>query len=93
MKEQIGTGEDFLARITKTEVVLTPEAGPRVAANSREIQFDERFSLRSSPNPLNSLVADMCVRKGFVFANAFQEFGAENRATGHKLVLRVEKVF
>jgi len=27
----------------------------------------------------------------FLYANAYQEFGAENRATGHKLVLRIEK--
>jgi hypothetical protein len=31
--------------------------------------------------------------KWFLFANGYQEFGAENRTTGHKLVLRVEKIF
>jgi hypothetical protein len=29
----------------------------------------------------------------FFYANAYQEFAAQNRATGHKLVLRIEKVF
>jgi len=29
----------------------------------------------------------------FFYANGYQEFGAENRATGHKLVLRIEKTF
>jgi hypothetical protein len=29
----------------------------------------------------------------FFYANSYQEFAAQNRATGHKLVLRVEKVF
>ena len=32
-------------------------------------------------------------KKWFYYANEYQEFGAENRATGHKLVLRVEKVW
>ena len=32
-------------------------------------------------------------RSWFFYANSYQEFEAENRATGHKLVLRVEKVF
>jgi hypothetical protein len=32
-------------------------------------------------------------KKYFYYANEYQEFGAENRATGHKLVLRVEKVW
>ncbi|HXN94549.1 MAG TPA: transporter, partial [Candidatus Acidoferrales bacterium] len=30
-------------------------------------------------------------RSWFFYANTYQEFGAENRATGHKLVLRIEK--
>jgi hypothetical protein len=29
----------------------------------------------------------------FYYANAYQEFGTANRATGHKLVLRIEKVW
>lgn len=29
----------------------------------------------------------------FFYANAYQEFAAQNRPTGHKLVLRIEKVF
>ena len=29
----------------------------------------------------------------FFYANGYQEFGAQNRATGHKLVLRIEKTF
>jgi hypothetical protein len=27
----------------------------------------------------------------FFYSNAYQEFGAENRATGYKWVLRIEK--
>jgi hypothetical protein len=29
----------------------------------------------------------------FFYVNGYQEFGAQNRATGHKLVLRIEKTF
>jgi hypothetical protein len=32
-------------------------------------------------------------RSWFFYANGYQELAAQNRATGHKLVLRVEKVF
>jgi hypothetical protein len=32
-------------------------------------------------------------KKWFYWANEYQEFGAENRATGHKLVLRVTRVW
>jgi hypothetical protein len=32
-------------------------------------------------------------RKWFFYANGYQEFAAQNRATGHKLVLRIEKAF
>jgi hypothetical protein len=32
-------------------------------------------------------------KKWFFYANQYEEFGARNRATGQKLVLRVEKVF
>jgi hypothetical protein len=32
-------------------------------------------------------------KKWFYRANEYQEFGAENRATGHKLVLRITKVW
>ena len=32
-------------------------------------------------------------KKYFYYANEYQEFSAENRATGHKLVLRIEKVW
>ena len=32
-------------------------------------------------------------RRWFFYANTYQEFGAKNRATGHKLVLRIEKTF
>jgi hypothetical protein len=32
-------------------------------------------------------------RSWFFFANGYQEFAARNRATGHKLVLRIEKTF
>jgi hypothetical protein len=29
----------------------------------------------------------------FFYANGYQEFAAKNRATGQKLVLRIEKIF
>jgi hypothetical protein len=32
-------------------------------------------------------------RSWFFYANGYQEFAAQNRATGHKLVLRIEKAF
>ena len=32
-------------------------------------------------------------KKWFFYANGYQEFAAHNRATGHKLVLRIEKTF
>lgn len=32
-------------------------------------------------------------RSWFFYANGYQEFAAQDRATGHKLVLRIEKVF
>jgi hypothetical protein len=32
-------------------------------------------------------------RSWFFYANGYQEFAAQNRATGHKLVLRIEKTF
>ena len=32
-------------------------------------------------------------RSWFFYANGYQEFAADNRATGHELVLRIEKIF
>jgi hypothetical protein len=51
--------------------------------------------LLNSPEQVGAIGPGMVWNRGkwFLFANGYQEFGAENRATGHKLVLRVEKIF
>jgi hypothetical protein len=51
--------------------------------------------LPNSPEQVGAIGPGMVWNRGkwFLFANGYQEFGAENRATGHKLVLRVEKIF
>jgi hypothetical protein len=51
--------------------------------------------LPKSPEQVGAIGPGMVWNRGkwLHFANGYQEFGAENRATGHKLVLRVEKVF
>jgi len=51
--------------------------------------------LRNSPEQVGAIGPGMVWNRGkwFLFANGYQEFEAQNRATGHKLVLRVEKVF
>jgi hypothetical protein len=51
--------------------------------------------LPNSPEQVGSIGPGMVWSRGkwLLFANGYQEFRAENRATGHKLVLRVEKVF
>ncbi len=51
--------------------------------------------LANSPEQVGAIGPGMVWNRGkwFYYANGYQEFGAENRATGHKLVLRVEKIF
>jgi hypothetical protein len=51
--------------------------------------------LRNSPEQVGAIGPGTVWNRGswFVYANGYQEFGAQNRATGHKLVLRVEKIF
>jgi hypothetical protein len=51
--------------------------------------------LLNSPEQVGAIGPGMVWNRGkwFLFANGYQEFGAENRATGHKLVLRVGKDF
>jgi len=50
-------------------------------------------ALHNSPEQVGAIGPGMVWNSGswFFYANAYQEFGAENRATGHKLVLRIEK--
>jgi hypothetical protein len=52
-------------------------------------------SIPNSPEQVGAIGPGMVWGRGkwFLFVNGYQEFGAENRATGHKLVLRVEKIF
>jgi hypothetical protein len=51
--------------------------------------------LHNSPEQVGAIGPGMVWnhRSWFFYANAYQEFGAENRPTGHKLVLRIEKTF
>jgi hypothetical protein len=51
-------------------------------------------ALHNSPEQVGAIGPGMVWNSGswFFYANAYQEFGAENRATGHKLVLRIEKI-
>jgi hypothetical protein len=52
-------------------------------------------ALHNSPEQVGAIGPGMVWNSGswFFYANGYQEFGAENRATGHKLVLRIEKTF
>jgi hypothetical protein len=52
-------------------------------------------ALQNSPEQVAAIGPGMVWNSGswFYYVNAYQEFGAENRATGHKLVLRIEKTF
>ena len=52
-------------------------------------------ALHNSPEQVGAIGPGVVWNSGswFFYANAYQEFGAENRATGHKLVLRIEKTF
>ena len=51
--------------------------------------------LHNSPEQVGAIGPGMVWNRGkwFFFANGYQEFVAQNRATGHKLVLRIEKTF
>lgn len=51
--------------------------------------------LRNSPEQVGAIGPGMVWNHAswFFYANGYQEFAAENRATGHKLVLRIEKIF
>ena len=55
----------------------------------------DAVALRNSPERVGAIGPGMVWNSGswFFYANGYQEFGAQNRATGHKLVLRVEKIF
>jgi hypothetical protein len=52
-------------------------------------------SLPNSPEQVGAIGPGIVWNRGkwYFFGNGYQEFGAENRATGHKLVLRIEKTF
>jgi hypothetical protein len=51
--------------------------------------------LRNSPEQVAAIGPGLVWTRGkwFFYANEYQEFGARNRATGEKTVLRIEKVF
>ena len=55
----------------------------------------DAVALHDSPEEVGAIGPGMVWNSGtwFFYANAYQEFGAENRSTGHKLVLRIEKTF
>ena len=55
----------------------------------------DAVALHDSPEQVAAMGPGMVWNSGgwFFYANAYQEFGAENRATGHKLVLRIERTF
>jgi len=52
-------------------------------------------ALHNSPEQVGAIGPGMVWNSGswFFYANGYQEFGAQNRATERKLVLRVEKIF
>jgi hypothetical protein len=52
-------------------------------------------SLPSSPEQVGAIGPGMVWnhKSWFFYGNGYQEFAAQNRATGHKLVLRIEKIF
>jgi hypothetical protein len=59
---------------------------------------DGRFNgapLHNSPEQVGAIGPGMVWNTGrwYFFANLYRELGAENRATGQKVVLRIEKVF
>jgi hypothetical protein len=51
--------------------------------------------LYNSPERVGAVGPGMVWNRGrwFFYANGYREFAAQNRASGHKLVLRIEKVF
>jgi hypothetical protein len=53
------------------------------------------LAVRNSPEQVGAIGPGMVWNSGkwFYYVNTYHEIGAENRATGNKLVLRVEKVF
>jgi hypothetical protein len=53
------------------------------------------IALRNSPEQVGAIGPGVVWNKGqwFFYANGYHELGAENRPTGNKLILRVEKVF
>ena len=55
----------------------------------------DAVALHNSPEQVGAIGPGMVWNSGswFLYANAYQELGAQNRATGHKLALRVEKTF
>jgi protoheme IX farnesyltransferase len=52
-------------------------------------------ALSNSPEQVSAIGPGMVWNHGswFFYANGYQEYAAQNRATGHKLVLRIEKTF
>jgi hypothetical protein len=52
-------------------------------------------ALHNSPEQVGAIGPGMAWndKSWFFYANGYQEFSAQNRATGHKLVLRIEKTF
>jgi hypothetical protein len=52
-------------------------------------------ALHNSPEQVGAIGPGMVwnIGRWFFYANGYQEFGARNRATGQKLVLRIEKTF
>jgi hypothetical protein len=52
-------------------------------------------ALHNSPERVGAIGPGMVWnhKNWYFYANGYQEFAAENRATGHKLVLRIEKTF
>lgn len=53
------------------------------------------IALPNSPEKVAAIGPGMVYnhKQWFYYANEYQEFAAENRPTGHKLVLRIEKVW
>jgi hypothetical protein len=53
------------------------------------------LAVRNSPEQVGAIGPGMVwnLGKWYFYANGYHELGAENRSTGNKLVLRVEKVF
>lgn len=55
----------------------------------------DAVALHNSPEQVGAIGPGLVWNSGswFFYANGYQEFGAQDRPTGHKLVLRVEKIF